>query len=75
MECAGNTNVFVGLADGKIMLHSLKNMNSPLVLDQTAIRHQGTVWKIVSPAPGVIATGGEDGFLVVWRILNPFLAM
>lgn len=65
----------MGLADGKIMLHTLKNMENPLILDQIAIRHQGTVWKIVSPSPGIIATGGEDGFLVVWRIDRPILTM
>ena len=71
--CAGNTNVVVGLADGRLLLHGLKDMDNPVNLDQAAIRHQGTVWTVASICPGVLATGGEDGNLIVWRIDKPVM--
>mmetsp|Transcript_7472 Transcript_7472/g.11100 ORF Transcript_7472/g.11100 Transcript_7472/m.11100 type:complete len:394 (+) Transcript_7472:75-1256(+) len=61
----GGIVVLVGLSDGKIIIRSWKCLDDLIVLDQH-VRHRGEVWCIKSCFPGVVATGGADGKVIVW---------
>lgn len=57
----------VGLANGCIVIRRWSNLDQYLLLDKQGLRHNSSVWAIIPCTAGIMATGGEDGLLNIWR--------
>jgi WD40 repeat protein len=57
----------LGLTSGFVVIRRWSNLDQYLLLDKQGLKHNGSVWAIVPCTAGVVATGGEDGLLNIWR--------
>lgn len=62
--------LIIGLIDGWIFIRSCVSLQVLLQLD-SSICSTTTVWSIASLGQSCFASGGEDGQLLIWQVLNP----
>ena len=61
--------IIVGLVDGNIVVRSCVSMGILFNLEHT-ICNTLCVWAITPLGHNCFATGGDDGQLIVWRVLQ-----
>lgn len=63
----GELLLLCGLTNGFVVIRRWSNLNQYLLLDKQGLKHSGSVWAIMPCTSGVVATGGDDGVLNIWR--------
>jgi WD40 repeat protein len=67
MLLPGNNILLVGLINGVILFRS----STMQLLFRLEMYHSGPVWSIANCGPGYVASGGDDGRLIIWDIEVP----
>lgn len=60
--------MLLGLKNGNIIIRRCGDLEVFIVMDKMGYKHTGPVWSIIPITPNVVATGGEDGAVNIWRI-------
>ena len=69
-DLGGLQTLLIGLQNGTIIVRSCASMGILFKLENTICRTQ-CVWAIKSLGHSCFASGGDDGQMVMWRVLSP----
>ena len=69
-DLGGLQALLIGLVNGTMVIRSCSSMNILFKLESTICR-TSCIWSIVSLGHSCFASGGDDGQMIMWRVLTP----